>query len=221
MKFGTAFKERVRGLAWFAPERIQEAEENFRTHDEHQRAVLRGLLSEVGIADGLVAWIPDATVRESLRALPSRDPRAFAEWASTYDGPVRLIDGHARKNEIQQDTAVVITDLDDDEAATLLATFDAVSALADLDAKKLAAHLAHVDPMQSDANDLLEELREYANKENAPAKKVEAKEIDVSAIELKFFLSVRGPVGSQPDALDRLRAALQELPGCEVNVGIA
>jgi ParB-like chromosome segregation protein Spo0J len=46
-------------------------------------------------------------------------------------------------------------------------------------------------------------------------------EVDVSdASEAQFFLSVRGPLPAQPDALDKLREALASLPNVTVKVGL-
>lgn len=43
---------------------------------------------------------------------------------------------------------------------------------------------------------------------------------DITDAPAEFYLTVRGPVPMQPDAIERLRAALAELPGCDVEVGI-
>ena len=44
-------------------------------------------------------------------------------------------------------------------------------------------------------------------------------EVDVSTVRDEFWLSVRGPLPDQPEALDALRLALARIPGCTVDVG--
>ena len=224
---GTAFPDRVKGLAWFDVARFEEAALNFRTHDGRQSEVLRGLLSEIGIADGLLVWIPEDSARAALRALPPRDLSAFARWVKGYRGPVRLIDGHARKAEIRQDTPAVVTDLDSVEADKLLAVFDAVSDLAGADAGTLAKLLQGVHGSAPGTLDLLSELQAFADTSLAKAEPIKrapepgaSKAVEVSDLEVSFFLSARGPVAQQPEAIERLREALKALSGVQVEVGI-
>lgn len=215
----TAYRLRVRGLALLPPERIEPAPLNWRTHDEAQRAALRGLFGGVGVAGSVHAWIPDDTARAELRALPAGDLEAFAAWlAKRPDLRVRLFDGHLRHEELRQETPVLVTDLDEQEAAVMLATFDPVSALAGADAALLGELLADVAP-PAGAEDLVDELLDFA----APAKRPKGREAKISAltdIQPQFYLAARGPLPAQPDAIERLRAALAELPGVQVDVGL-
>lgn len=224
----TAFRDRVRGLAWLPPGRIQEAPLNFRTHDGRQLEVIRGLLGEIGIAGGLLAWVPDESARSALVSLPSQDAAAFGAWLAGYSGPVRLIDGHARHGEIRQSTPVLVTDLSEPEAAKALATFDAVSDLAGADAATLAELLSDVRGREPGTLDLLGELQAFADTVAAKAERPPPVEpgaskvstVDVSPLSVSFFLSARGPVGQQPEAIERLRAALASLHGVVVEVGL-
>jgi ParB-like chromosome segregation protein Spo0J len=49
--------------------------------------------------------------------------------------------------------------------------------------------------------------------------RAEVQAIDVSTLHDEFWVSVRGPVPQQPDALEILREALADLPGIEVTLG--
>ena len=132
--------DRIRGLARVPGARLRAADENFRVHDARQRKVLKGLLAEVGIIGAVLAWVPDDMARAALRS--SRD---FAAWLAGYDGPLQLVDGHMRAEELRgQEIPVLVTDLSRAEAAKALATFDAVGDLAGRDAQKLAALLEDV-----------------------------------------------------------------------------
>ncbi|HMJ11007.1 MAG TPA: ParB N-terminal domain-containing protein [Polyangiaceae bacterium] len=51
-------------------------------------------------------------------------------------------------------------------------------------------------------------------------KEATVQEIDTSALNDEFWLSVRGPVPLQPRVLEKLRAALEAEPGVEVTLGM-
>ncbi|MCL2005098.1 MAG: hypothetical protein FWG73_02940 [Planctomycetaceae bacterium] len=94
---------------------------NWRVHNNRQRNILQGILSEVGYADALL-------VRE------------------LSDGSLQLIDGHLRAETTpHQSVPVLVLDLDDAEADKLLATLDPLAALADTDQTLLDELLAQID----------------------------------------------------------------------------
>lgn len=163
------FRDRVKGLARLPAARIETAANNFRTHDDHQRTALDGLLVEIGIAGAAVAWVPDAKARAALRKVDG--PEAFATWLAGYAGPVRLIDGHLRRERLAaQGQPVLVTDLDEREASKALATFDAVSDLAGVDAALLASLLEDVGSPEEDGTaTLLDELQRHLPKAPPPA----------------------------------------------------
>ncbi len=158
--------DRIRGLARVPGSRLRAADENFRVHDARQRKVLKGLLAEVGIIGAVLAWVPDDMARAALRS--SQD---FAAWLAGYDGPLQLVDGHMRAEELKgQAIPVLVTDLSRAEAAKALATFDAVGDLAGRDAQKLAALLEDVGRgAEEGTEELLAALREAPKAEPPPA----------------------------------------------------
>ena len=93
---------------------------NWRTHPKAQREALQGLLSEIGYADALLA-------RETPKGL-------------------MLIDGHLRA-ETTPDTEVpvLVLDVDEKEAAKLLASLDPLAAMAGADDEHLAEILRNVE----------------------------------------------------------------------------
>lgn len=98
---------------------------NWRTHPTAQLDALRGILSEVGIADALLA-------RETENGL-------------------MLIDGHARTEILpDQIVPVLILDVTEEEADKLLASLDPLAAMAEQNQEKLDALLANM-ATQSDA----------------------------------------------------------------------
>jgi len=88
---------------------------NWRVHPASQQEALRGVLSEIGYADALIA-----------RELP--------------DGSLQLVDGHLRAETTpDMEVPVMIVDLSDEEAAKMLALHDPIGAMAETDAAMLAA----------------------------------------------------------------------------------
>jgi len=94
---------------------------NWRKHPKAQQNALRGILAEVGYVDALLA-----------RTLP--------------DGSLELIDGHLRAETTpEQEVPVLVVDLDEDEAAKVLATFDPLGDMAEMDDEKFADLCAMIE----------------------------------------------------------------------------
>ena len=99
---------------------------NWRTHPAAQRDALRGVLAEIGYAGALLA-----------RELP--------------DGTLELIDGHLRAETTPEaDVPVLVLDLDEREAAKLLAVHDPLAGMAEANDAAIAELLAQVET-ESDA----------------------------------------------------------------------
>ena len=102
-------RDRILGLRRVPASSLLANPLNWRSHPAAQRDALRGALAEIGYASALLA-------------------RELA------DGSLELIDGHLRA-ETTPDAIVpvLVLDLDEAEAAKLLATFDPLAALAGAD----------------------------------------------------------------------------------------
>lgn len=106
---------------------------NWRRHNEPQRAALRGLLSEVGYADALLAR------RDGDRLV--------------------LVDGHLRKSlDPDQVVPVLVLDVSEDEADKLLLTLDPLAGMARPDPEALAELLGRVQTQSEGLADLIESL---------------------------------------------------------------
>jgi len=93
---------------------------NWRMHPQQQQDAMRGVLSEVGIADAVLAY-------------------------ETADG-LMLIDGHLRADVAPDvEWPVLVLDVTPAEADILLATHDPLTAMADTDATHLDALLREVN----------------------------------------------------------------------------
>ena len=106
---------------------------NWRRHPQAQRDAMRAILEEVGFAGAALA-------RETPAGL-------------------MLIDGHLRA-EIEPDAElpVLVVDVDDAEAAKLLATFDPLGKMAESDPDALGKLLAEIDTESEALGKLLNEL---------------------------------------------------------------
>jgi DNA modification methylase len=116
---------------------LLEHPQNWRRHAERQRSVLRGVLAEIGYADAVIA-------------------------RPTPEG-LQLIDGHLRRGlNSDQMLPVLVVDLDEQEARTLLATLDPIAALAGIDAPALEGLLGSVQTSSAAVRSLLDDLRRAA-----------------------------------------------------------
>lgn len=132
------WRNRITGLVILDDaDEILAHQNNWRTHDDIQREALRGLLGEVGIVNAAIGFT-----------------------SADADGKMKLIDGHLRREEIRQGLPVLMTDLNDDEAALVLATLDPLAAMAGTDAANLNALLHQLTPGQASVQAMLSSLAE-------------------------------------------------------------
>lgn len=136
-------RNRVRELRQVTAGELAANPRNFRKHPRAQRDALAGLLADIGIAGALLAYYSEAA-----------------------GGALTLVDGHLRR-ETAPDTAwpVLILDVDDREAALLLATLDPLAALAQTDGAALHALLHEVESTDAAVQALLSDL--YHDAEDA------------------------------------------------------
>jgi len=102
-------RDRILGFSRVPASSLSPHPDNWRRHPEFQRRVLADLLQEIGMADALL-------VRE------------------LHDGRLQLLDGHLRAETCgEQLVPVLMLDLDDAEAAKLIASLDPLASLAESD----------------------------------------------------------------------------------------
>lgn len=112
------FRDRIKELRRVPASSLLPNPKNWRTHPQAQQDALRGILSEIGIADAVLA-----------RELP--------------DGSLMLIDGHLRAETVADaKVPVLILDVTEAEADKMLATLDPLAAMAEKDSEQLATLLA-------------------------------------------------------------------------------
>jgi hypothetical protein len=160
---------------------------NWRTHPKAQQDAMRGILAEVGIADALL-------VRETPAGL-------------------QLIDGHLRADVApDSEWPVLVLDVDDKEAAKLLATVDPLAAMAETDPEKLQELLRQIDVDSEALQQMLAELADEAGLQDDGAEIVED-EVPAPPDEATTQLGDLWILGnhrllcgdsSKPDELDRL-----------------
>lgn len=140
----SAWRSRIVGYGNVDPHDLVGNPRNWRTHPDHQRDALAGLLTEVG-------WVAEVLVNQRT---------GF------------VVDGHLRVASALRhgETSVPVryVDLDDAEERLVLATFDPVSALAGSDADTLAALLEGLQPADAAVAALLKDLAPPLNKHLNP-----------------------------------------------------
>ena len=110
------FQDRIKELRRVPASELRANPKNWRRHPQVQHDALAGILQEIGFADAVIA----------------RD---------TPDG-LELIDGHLRQEIMgNQPIPVLVVDVTEAEADKLLATIDPLAAMAEMDARTLAALL--------------------------------------------------------------------------------
>jgi len=128
------FNNRVKELRMVKASELQAHPKNWRKHPESQLKALRGLLSEVGFAGA-----------ELARELE--------------DGTLQLIDGHARASVAgDEEVPVLVLDVDEAEAAKILATYDPIGGMANANKETLAVLLSEIETDNDAIGELLSKM---------------------------------------------------------------
>ncbi len=127
-------RDRIKELRRVPAKTLIPNPKNWRTHPEHQKDVLKGVLAEVGYADALL-----------VRELP--------------DGSLMLVDGHLRAETTpEQSVPVLVLDIDESEADKLLALFDPLAGLAETNEDLLAELMRNIETDNIAVRQMLDEM---------------------------------------------------------------
>jgi ParB family transcriptional regulator, chromosome partitioning protein len=130
-----------------------------------------------------------------------------------------VVSGHTRlKAALKlglQRIPVRFVDLSEADAHALAIADNRLSEFAEWDDELLAEEREHLD------DDIAALLDDVAQDEDGSREPMSVEAVDVSELtEATFWMTVRGPLPKQPDAIEKLRAALQSLgPDIEVELG--
>ena len=160
------YRDRIKSLRRVRASDLIANPKNWRTHPESQTEAMKGILSEVGWADAVLA-------RE------------------TKDG-IALIDGHLRK-EIAPDemVPVLILDVDEDEADKILLTHDPIAAMADANEQVLADLIDSIDTDSEELEAMLSVLSPDTNYEEVANQESEYGLTDYSGAVKQIVLSLK------------------------------
>ncbi|HKD36505.1 MAG TPA: ParB N-terminal domain-containing protein [Pirellulales bacterium] len=140
-------RDRIREFRRVRAAELRPNPRNWRTHPPAQRDALQGILAEVGYAGALLA-----------RELP--------------DGSLELIDGHLRAETTpEMAVPVLVLDVNEEEAAKILATHDPLAGMAGVDAEAVASLLEDVKFASAAVEEMLTAIspsREVADADDAP-----------------------------------------------------
>jgi ParB-like chromosome segregation protein Spo0J len=127
-------RDRIKELRRVKASLLRPHPKNWRTHPKAQQDALRGVLAEIGYAAALL-----------VRELP--------------DGSLEIVDGHLRAETTpEMEVPVLVVDLDDQEAAKLLALHDPLAAMAEADEDMLADLLQQVETENQAVRALLDQM---------------------------------------------------------------
>ena len=127
-------RDRIKEFRRVKASQLRPHPKNWRTHPPAQQDALRGVLAEIGYAGALLA-----------RELP--------------DGSLELIDGHLRAETTpDMEVPVLVLDLDEQEAAKLLALHDPLAGMAEANDEVLAELLAHVETENDAVQAMLDQM---------------------------------------------------------------
>jgi hypothetical protein len=148
----TDLRDRILSLERHCPRDLADNPLQHKDHPEHQQDVLTGLLQEVGIAGALLVYRSESN-----------------------GGRLTLVDGHQRKG-LAPDVPwpCLLTDLDDAEAAKILAVGDEVARLATYRPNRVPELLAAVATSNAAVTSILEELNLHAQAAQLVASAAEA-----------------------------------------------
>lgn len=128
-------RDRVKELRRVKASELLENPKNWRRHPKEQLDAIDAVLREIGFAG--------------------------AELAFETPAGLMLIDGHARKERAGDEIVpVLVTDLTEEEADLLLASFDPIGAMAKADADALQSLVDNLEPDSASLRRLLDNLLE-------------------------------------------------------------
>lgn len=127
-------RDRIRELRRVRADSLRANPRNWRKHPTQQRSAMARVLEEVGYADALI-------VRELT------------------DGALEILDGHLRAETTPDvEVPVLVVDLNDCEAAVVLATHDPLAAMAESDGRLLQELLQSAELQIAAMNDVFARL---------------------------------------------------------------
>ncbi len=136
-------RDRIKELRRVKASQLVPHKNNWRKHPNNQKSWMAGLLEEIGFAGAVIAH--------------------------EVDGELRLIDGHLRKDLINndQEIPVLVLDVDEEEADKILATYDPVGQFATADRERLEAVMNKFTTANDDVRSLLNKVADM-NKVELP-----------------------------------------------------
>ena len=126
---------------------------NWRIHPQAQKSGMQGILSDLGAADVLKAYMAD-------------------------DGVLTILDGHLRTNVAPDfEWTVIILDFDDAEALKFLLTYDTITGMAQADRMAMSSIMAQVESDNADLQELVAAIADQYDLFELPSSQPEVPEI--------------------------------------------
>jgi ParB-like chromosome segregation protein Spo0J len=167
---------------------------NARKHSQEQIVQLAGVMRRFG-------WTNPALIDENATIIAGHGRVLAAQSLGWTEGPT-----------------ITLAGLDDHEKRELMLADNRIAQNSKWDVDTLRAELVQ---LRGDGSDLeaLGFQRAELEKLIPAADEVAIEEIDLSTVQDRFWISVRGPLAAQADALQRLKTLMSEIPGVTVEQG--
>lgn len=156
-----------------------------------------------------------SAIAASIEAIGFRFPVAIDERGEIIAGHGRVL--AAKKLRMVEVPCILHEDLTEEQKRALRIADNRLAELAGNDKSTLAQELSELAEAGFDLS-----ATGYSDKDLEDllsVDEVEAKEVDVSQVYDEFWMSIRGPLPKQPDALEKLREALESIDGVDVQIG--
>lgn len=144
-------KDRIKEFKRIPVNKLVDNPKNWRLHSDAQKSALQSMMEEVGNVGAVI-----------VRPIKG--------------GKYMLVDGHLRKDLADSEgmIAAIVTDLKEDEADKVLATYDPIGDLATADQEKLGELLRSIDADSDGMSELLESIAD----DNLSPEEDDEKELD-------------------------------------------
>ncbi len=191
-------RDRIKDFRRVKASQLRPHPKNWRTHPAAQQDALRGVLAEIGYAGALLA-----------RELP--------------DGSLELIDGHLRAETTpEMEVPVLVLDLDEQEAAKLLALHDPLAGMAEANEDVLAELLDQVETENDAVQAMLDGmLAEPATRERTKSSRRGSRSVAIpEAFQVVDRVPRRGRAAGRLRADDRRRICVPVVECCSSQVRV-
>ena len=178
---GKEIRDRIVDVRKIKGRELRRNGRNWRIHPQAQKNGMQGILSDLGAADVLKAYVAE-------------------------DGVLTILDGHLRTNVAPDfEWTVIILDFNDDEALKFLLTYDTITGMAEADRMAMDSIMKQVESEDAQVQELIAAIADSYGLYDLPGNQPEAPEIGpdrADELQQKWLVN-RGDIWSIQSATTR------------------